>query len=237
MKRLMAFCIAFALIFSMCVPFCAETNEVDIQELVNVAEPFFRSYLESIFVDENKETDYSAFVENEHLKTYLEAKKEVYRLYEKYYGEVVDFCIDWFGFGSSGPAYGESNMISISLYCGGKNVTENGVELPFLGSPVFTFIKEDGQLKIYDVYFCHEVDYDIRGYYKDFPTAVTRDLTGDVKSYAVEFEENLKYLATNEILKDKNNNLKLEYQSGDGYHLTEEAYRQILYYVRTHGYS
>ena len=56
-------------------------------------------------------------------------------------------------------------------------------------------------------------------------------------AYELAAEENLKYLATNDILKDQNNNLKLEYQSGDGYHLTEEAYRQILYYIRTHGYS
>ena len=50
-------------------------------------------------------------------------------------------------------------------------------------------------------------------------------------------EENCKYLDTSEILKDENNNLKLEYQSGDGYHLTKEAYIDILYYIRTHGYS
>ena len=50
-------------------------------------------------------------------------------------------------------------------------------------------------------------------------------------------EENLKYLDISEILKDESNNLKLEYQSGDGYHLTKEAYIEILYYIRTHGYS
>lgn len=49
-------------------------------------------------------------------------------------------------------------------------------------------------------------------------------------------EENCKYLATNEILKDENNNLKMEYQVGDGCHLTAEAYRQILSYIRTHPY-
>ena len=56
-------------------------------------------------------------------------------------------------------------------------------------------------------------------------------------AYELAAEESLRYLDTSEVLKDKNNNLKLEYQSGDGYHLTEEAYRQILYYIRTHGYS
>ena len=47
-------------------------------------------------------------------------------------------------------------------------------------------------------------------------------------------EEGLHYLNTAECLKDSNNNLKLEYQSGDGYHLTAEAYRKILHYIRTH---
>ena len=50
-------------------------------------------------------------------------------------------------------------------------------------------------------------------------------------------EENLKYLNISEILEDQNNNLKIEYQSGDGYHLTKEAYIEILYYIRCHGYS
>ena len=55
-------------------------------------------------------------------------------------------------------------------------------------------------------------------------------------TYSLASEENCKYLDTNEILKDENNNLKIEYQSGDGHHLTAEAYREILYYIRTHGY-
>jgi len=197
MKHLTAVCIAFAVIFSMCVPFCAEIDEVGIRELVDTAEPFFRSYVESIFVDEAMETDYSAFVENEHLINYLEAKKDVYRLYEKYYGEVSEFNIDWFHFGSLEPVFGDSEMISIPLFCSGKNITEKGVELPFVGSPVFTFIKEDGKLRIYDVYICHEIDYDIRGFYQYFPPAVTYDLTDEVKAYAVDFEENLKYLVEN----------------------------------------
>ncbi len=56
-------------------------------------------------------------------------------------------------------------------------------------------------------------------------------------SYSLAKSENLRYLDTAEILKDENGNLKLEYQSGDGYHLTKEAYEKILYYIRTHGYS
>ena len=54
-------------------------------------------------------------------------------------------------------------------------------------------------------------------------------------AYSLACEENCKYLDTNSILKDKNNNLKIEYQTGDGHHLTAEAYKQILYYIRTHG--
>ena len=56
-------------------------------------------------------------------------------------------------------------------------------------------------------------------------------------TYKIAEEEDCKYLDTNRILKDKNNNLRYEYQSGDGHHLNTEAYRQILYYVRTHAYN
>ena len=56
-------------------------------------------------------------------------------------------------------------------------------------------------------------------------------------TYNLAVEEGLRYLDTAEILKDGDNNLKAEYQAGDGHHLTEEAYRTILYYIRTHKYS
>ena len=56
-------------------------------------------------------------------------------------------------------------------------------------------------------------------------------------TYRVAEEENCKYLDTNKILKDKNNNLKKEFQSGDGYHLNTAAYLQILNYIRTHAYT
>ena len=54
-------------------------------------------------------------------------------------------------------------------------------------------------------------------------------------TFSLACEINCKYLDTSSILKDENNNLKIEYQIGDGHHLTTEAYRQILYYIRTHG--
>ncbi len=50
-------------------------------------------------------------------------------------------------------------------------------------------------------------------------------------------EYNLRYLNTSEILKDSDGCLKFEYQCGDGYHLTREAYVEILNYIRTHGYT
>ena len=54
-------------------------------------------------------------------------------------------------------------------------------------------------------------------------------------AYSLACEEGCGYLDTSRILKDEKNNLKFEYQAGDGHHLTTEAYRQILYYIRTHG--
>lgn len=49
--------------------------------------------------------------------------------------------------------------------------------------------------------------------------------------------EGLRYLNTCEVLTDRDGRLKLEYQSGDGHHLTREAYLIILKYIRTHGYK
>ncbi len=50
-------------------------------------------------------------------------------------------------------------------------------------------------------------------------------------------EKKLGYLNTSEILKDENGFLRNEYQVGDGYHLTADAYKKMLYYMRTHAYS
>ncbi|MBQ9086994.1 MAG: hypothetical protein IJY47_07405 [Clostridia bacterium] len=50
-------------------------------------------------------------------------------------------------------------------------------------------------------------------------------------------EYGMKYLNTAEILKDEQGRLHMEYQSGDGYHLTREAYLLILRYIRTHGWK
>lgn len=48
-------------------------------------------------------------------------------------------------------------------------------------------------------------------------------------------EYGIGYLNTAEILCDENGRLRMDYQNGDGHHLTAEAYRKILYYIRTHG--
>ena len=48
-------------------------------------------------------------------------------------------------------------------------------------------------------------------------------------------EYGIGYLNTAEILCDENGRLQKSYQNGDGHHLTAEAYRKILYYIRTHG--
>ena len=45
----------------------------------------------------------------------------------------------------------------------------------------------------------------------------------------------IKYLDTADELKDERGFLRAEYQVGDGYHLTAEAYEKILMYIRTHG--
>jgi len=47
-------------------------------------------------------------------------------------------------------------------------------------------------------------------------------------------ERGLPYLNTAEILTDGEGRLKMEYQNGDGHHLTREAYLEILAYIRTH---
>ena len=56
------------------------------------------------------------------------------------------------------------------------------------------------------------------------------------KDLTLEYE-NVRYLDTQSVLRDGENYLKAEYQSGDGIHLTAEGYREILKYIRTHAWS
>ena len=47
----------------------------------------------------------------------------------------------------------------------------------------------------------------------------------------------LPYLNTSEVLKDSEGYLKSCFDSGDGFHLNAEAYREVLAYIRTHAYG
>ena len=60
-----------------------------------------------------------------------------------------------------------------------------------------------------------------------------------INSWTLELcrDEGLRYLDMNEVLTDENGRLRLEYQVGDGHHLTKEAYVKIIEYIRTHGYK
>ena len=51
------------------------------------------------------------------------------------------------------------------------------------------------------------------------------------------YEEDLRYLDLYSIMTDGNGYLRLDYQVGDGHHLTVEAYKKIIEYIRTHGYK
>ena len=48
---------------------------------------------------------------------------------------------------------------------------------------------------------------------------------------------NVRYLDTQSVLRDEQNYLKRSYEAGDGIHLTEEGYRAILLYIRTHAWE
>ena len=47
----------------------------------------------------------------------------------------------------------------------------------------------------------------------------------------------LPYLNTAEVLKSEDGFLKECYDSGDGFHLSTEAYREVLAYIRRHAYG
>ncbi len=58
---------------------------------------------------------------------------------------------------------------------------------------------------------------------------------GWVKQIAA--EHGCKYLDTASILKNSNGAMIALYDSGDGIHMTAEAYKAVLQYIRTHGYT
>jgi hypothetical protein len=50
-------------------------------------------------------------------------------------------------------------------------------------------------------------------------------------------EDGLGYLDSATVLRDDEGFLKNEFQNGDGHNLTYDAYKEMLYYIRTHGYK
>ena len=50
-------------------------------------------------------------------------------------------------------------------------------------------------------------------------------------------EHGCKYLDTASVLKNGNGAMIALYDSGDGIHMTADAYKQVLQYIRTHGYT
>lgn len=78
---------------------------------------------------------------------------------------------------------------------------------------------------------------DMRNYTVDVSTLNGYIDTINEWTLSLATEEGLPFLNTAEVLKDEEGMLRLEYQVGDGHHLTAEAYKMILQYIRTHGYK
>ena len=76
---------------------------------------------------------------------------------------------------------------------------------------------------------------DMSGYSIDVATLNKYIDTINFWSKELAAEYGIKYLDTAAPLKNENGFLRDEYQVGDGYHLTSEAYEKILMYIRTHG--
>ena len=78
---------------------------------------------------------------------------------------------------------------------------------------------------------------DMSNYSVDFRTL--NEYIATINSWALELaaDEGVRYLNTAEIMKDASGALRYELQVGDGHHLTEGAYLEMLNYIRTHGYK
>ena len=50
-------------------------------------------------------------------------------------------------------------------------------------------------------------------------------------------EQGCKYLDTQSVLKNNQGTMIAAYDNGDGIHMTADAYRAVLQYIRTHGYT
>lgn len=66
-----------------------------------------------------------------------------------------------------------------------------------------------------------------------------REYIDTINSWSLSLAEELgvRYLNTAEVLKDDDGFLMSEFDVGDGHHLSAEAYRRMLEYIRTHGYK
>ena len=75
---------------------------------------------------------------------------------------------------------------------------------------------------------------DMSRYSVDLDTLNTYIKTINSWTCELSAEYGIGYLNVSECVSDNDGRLRLEYQSGDGHHLTAEAYRRILEYIRTH---
>lgn len=205
MKRLLSVCVVLAMVFAMSVSAFASVVVGDGVELLDdwglmedVAGKFLDSYLKSIYVDENIQVDYSDFVDNEDLINYMEAKKDIYRLTEKYLGEIVDYEVEVFWTGSTEP-YRHGSFCDATIYIRGTFNNADGEDLMLVGPCVFTFIEIDGELKIYGVYTLDIVDRSVRGYDRygvGLPT-VYSDMSEKLNAFVNDFEPKLAYYSEN----------------------------------------
>ena len=79
--------------------------------------------------------------------------------------------------------------------------------------------------------------YPVTSWYENIPNERINDANGWLLTLAN--DEGVKYLDTASVLKDSSGALKEAYNADhkDGYHINAEAYREILQYIRTHGYE
>lgn len=78
---------------------------------------------------------------------------------------------------------------------------------------------------------------DMKSYTVDSATLNQYIDTINCWSAELALEYQIPFLNTAECLKGEDGYLRHGYQAGDGYHLTVEAYMEILNYIRTHGYT
>ncbi len=201
MKRFLTLLVVIVTVFSIGTQSFADVlyESEDLNEIDRISRKFLDSYLRSVYVDESLPVDYSDFVDNENLINYMEAKKEVYRLTEKYFGEVVDYKIAMFGIGTQGT-YIHGEFQDAPIYLGESYFNNSeGEDVNLVGPMVFTFIEVDGELKIYGVYSRDVVDRSVRGYdrYGIGKPTIYSDMSEELGSFVADFEPKLAYYSEN----------------------------------------